>query len=386
MYKSYSPKYLRYLFITTFLLFVIIPSHSSTIQPQDSIINSQGASASEDLVRGERIFHGLVYRENKAMNCVSCHNTITSASDTINWNPDAIEISRKYLSKSVADLSQVLLSPSGQKMAQVHKDFQLTPEEITLIKGYMDTLPDIGLKQNRPVITNLLLFILASILLLLATIDLIITKRIKKQRITLAIITITAIYITWVLVVNAIALGRSPDYSPDQPIKFSHQIHAGQNQTDCIYCHSYAPESKTAGIPSQNVCMNCHLLVRNGTRSGMFEIAKVISSYDDKKPIEWIKVYNLPDHVFFSHAQHVSVGGIGCTDCHGEVQEMTRIKQVTDLSMGWCIDCHRTRKVNFQENAFYSHYKGFADKMQIGDIDSIMVERVGGTECMKCHY
>lgn len=386
MYKSYSPKYFRYLFITTFLLFVIIPSYSSTTQPQDSIVNSQRASSSEDLIRGERLFHGLVYRENKAMNCVSCHNTITSTSDTINWNPDAVEISRKYLSKSVADLSRVLLSPSGQKMTQVHKDFQLTAEEIMLIKGYMDTLPDIGLKQNRPVITNLLLFILASILLLLATIDLIFTKRIKQQRITLAIISITAVYITWVLVVDAIALGRSPDYSPDQPIKFSHQIHAGQNQTDCLYCHSYAPESKTAGIPGQNVCMNCHLLVRNGTRSGMFEIAKVISSYDDKKPIEWIKVYNLPDHVFFSHAQHVSVGGIGCAECHGEVQEMARIKQVSDLSMGWCIDCHRTRKVNFQDNSFYSHYKGLADKMQIGDIDSIMVERVGGTECMKCHY
>ncbi len=386
MYKSYSPKYFRYLFITTFLLFVIIPSYSSTIQPQDSIINSQRASASEDLIRGERLFNGLVYRENKAMNCVSCHNTITSVSDTINWNPDAVEISRKYLSKSVADLSNILLSPSGQKMAQVHKDFQLTPEEIMLIKAYMDTLPEIGLKQNRPVITNLLLFIIASILFLLATIDLIITKRIKKQRITLAILSITAVYITWVLVVGAIALGRSPDYSPDQPIKFSHQIHAGQNKTDCLYCHSYAPESKTAGIPAQNVCMNCHLLVRNGTRSGMFEIAKVISSYDDKKPIEWIKVHNLPDHVFFSHAQHVSAGGIGCAECHGAVQEMTRIIQVSDLSMGWCIDCHRTRKVNFQENEFYSQYEELADMMRKGAIDSIMVERVGGTECMKCHY
>ncbi len=318
------------------------------------------------------------------MNCAGCHNTI--ASDTLNWNPDAVEISRKYISKSVADLSEILLNPSGQKMAQVHKNFQFTPEEIMLIKAYMDKLPDIGLKQNKPLITNLILFIIASFLFLISTIDLIITKRIKKQWVNLVILSLTAVYITWSLVVDAIAIGRSPDYSPDQPIKFSHQVHAGQNGTDCIYCHSYAPHSKSAGIPSQNVCMNCHLLVRNGTRSGIFEIAKVVSSYGDKKPIEWVKVHNLPDHVFFSHAQHVSAGGIGCAECHGAVEKMTRIRQVSDLSMGWCINCHRTRKVNFQDNKFYSEYKELADKMRKGDIDSITVERLGGTECMKCHY
>jgi hypothetical protein len=187
-------------------------------------------------------------------------------------------------------------------------------------------------------------------------------------------------------VVNAITIGRSRDYSPMQPVKFSHAVHAGQNGTDCIYCHSSAPYSKTAGIPPVNVCMNCHLMVRNGTRSGTFEISKIISSYENQKPIEWIKVHNLPDHVFFSHAQHVSAGGVACTECHGNVKEMNVIRQVSDLSMGWCINCHRNKKVDFQNNQFYSQYRTLAEKMKKGEIDSVTVSMVGGRECMKCHY
>lgn len=250
----------------------------------------------------------------------------------------------------------------------------------------MDMLPDIGLKKKKPVITNLILFIIASLLFLFSTIDLIITKTLKKQWINLVILTFTSIYISWVLVVDAIAIGRSREYSPDQPIKFSHEVHAGQNRTDCIYCHSYAPYSKSAGVPPVNVCMNCHLLVRNGSRSGAFEIDKILNSYESKKPIKWVKVHNLPDHVFFSHAQHVGAGGIDCKECHGEVEKMNRIRQVTDLSMGWCINCHRTRKINFKENKFYSEYEFLADKMRKGESDSITEGKFGGTECMKCHY
>lgn len=132
--------------------------------------------------------------------------------------------------------------------------------------------------------------------------------------------------------------------------------------------------------------MNCHLLVRNGTRSGAFEIAKVISAYEKMKPIEWVKVYNLPDHVFFSHAQHVSAGGISCQECHGNVKEMNVIKQVPDLSMGWCLNCHRSKKVNIQNNNFYLAYKNLAEKIKNGETDSVTVNMLGGRECMKCHY
>ena len=182
------------------------------------------------------------------------------------------------------------------------------------------------------------------------------------------------------------AIGHSPDYTPDQPVKFSHKVHAGQNGTDCIYCHSFAPYSKSAGFPPENVCMNCHLLVRNGTRSGAFEIAKIIKNYESMKSIEWVKVYNLPDHVFFSHAQHVSAGSVSCQECHGPVEKIDRIHLNRELTMGWCINCHRTKIVNFKENKFYSEYKDLSDKIRRGEKDSVTVADMGGTECMKCHY
>ena len=350
----------------------------------DSILYKERTFKAEELVRGERLFFGLVYLDNKSINCAGCHNT--RESDTLNWNPDALEISLKYKQKKISDLQIVLLKPVGAKLAQAHKDFQLTSEDIVLIKAYMDELVGIGLKESKPVITNLLLFIIASILFLFSAVDLIFSRIFKKRLINLAILSITATFITYTLVVTGIAIGRSRDYTPDQPVKFSHKVHAGQNRTDCIYCHSSAPSSKSAGIPPVNVCMNCHLLVRNGTRSGTMEIAKVIKAFDEKTPIMWIKVYNLPDHVFFSHAQHVIAGSINCQSCHGNVRDMDVIKQVPDLSMGWCINCHRNTKVNFEGNLFYSEYKDLVEKMKRGETDSVTVDMIGGIECMKCHY
>jgi cytochrome c553 len=367
-----------------FFSLVFIPSFADNIQTGDSLSMQSQPSVSEQFIRGERLFYGLVYRENSQMNCAGCHNT--RFSDTLNWNPDAIEISEKYLGKNVTDLKKVLLNPAGEKMAQVHSGFKLTPQDIAEIKVYMDKLTTEGLRQSKPVITNRLLFILASLLFMFSIVDLLITKGIKKQWINIVILFGSVIYLGYALTVDAIAVGHSSGYQPDQPVKFSHKVHAGQNGTDCIYCHSSAPYSKSAGIPPENVCMNCHLLVRKGTRSGTFEIAKIIKHYESRQPIEWIKVYNLPDHVFFSHAQHVSAGGISCQKCHGPVEKTDRISQWSDLTMGWCINCHRTTNVNFKENKFYSQYKDLADKMRQGVRDSVTIADLGGTECMKCHY
>ena len=388
------------LFLLFLISFFVYPRQdtskltSDSIQVRDSteIIPPQIKDSSaeehvllrEDIVRGERLFYGLIYTENTALNCVSCHNT--TFADTLNWNPDAIEISRKYAGKSTEDLTRVLLKPSGIKMAQVHRMDQLTPEDIVQLKAYMDELPSIGLKENKPVVTNLILFILASLLLLFSTTDLIITKKVRKTWIHAIILVLAGTFITYRLVVDAIAVGRSPDYSPDQPVKFSHAVHAGQNKTDCIYCHSSAQYSKTPGIPSMNVCMNCHLVVRSGSRSGSFEIAKLIEAYENREPLKWTKVYNLPDHVFFSHAQHVNAGGVTCAECHGAVEEADRITKINDLSMGWCVNCHRETNVNFLNNKFYSHYRNLIGEIENGRIDTVNVEMIGGTECMKCHY
>jgi cytochrome c553 len=372
-----------FLFALALLLLVNIPAFSGSFQAEDSLKTSEKTSVAEELIRGERLFYGLVYHEN-SVNCASCHNT--EFSDTLNWNPSAIEISEKYLEKSVDDLSDVLLSPSGEKMAQVHNNFQLSTDDIRLLKLYMDKLTVTGLKESKPDITNIILFIAASFLFLFSLADLIVTKKVRPRWLHFIILLVTVSFITYRLVADAVSIGHSPGYEPDQPIKFSHRVHAGQNQTDCLYCHFTAPLSKSAGIPPENVCMNCHLLVRQGTRSGMFEINKVINSYESEKPIEWIRVYNLPDHVFFSHAQHVGAGSLKCQECHGPVETMDRIKLNQELTMGWCINCHRSTDVNFNGNKFYSEYRELYGKMKNGEMKDVTAKDIGGTECMKCHY
>ncbi len=177
-------------------------------------------------------------------------------------------------------LARPCSNPSAEKMMEAHKGIQLSEQDISLLKGFMDKLAVSELQESKPVIDNLLLFILVSLLLLFSVTDLISFKKVKQKWIHYIILLTGLPFISYLLAVNAMAIGHSPGYEPDQPVKFSHKVHAGQNKTDCVYCHSYAPYSKTAGIPPENVCMNCHLLVRNGTRSGAFEIAKIISHYE----------------------------------------------------------------------------------------------------------
>lgn len=382
--KSFYREIFKYLLLIVLLTGNLVSGNCNNILQDDSVLYKSRTLNAEELIRGQRLFYGLVYMQNKTINCAECHNTVES--DTLNWNPNALEIALKYKEKNAADLSRVLLKPSGARMIKSHKNFELSSEDIVLLKGYMDKFTEIGLKKSKPVITNLILFIIAILLFLIAFADLVIIKRMKQRWINYSILFLSSVFITYTLVITGLAIGRSKDYMPDQPIKFSHKVHAGQNQTECIYCHSSAPYSKSAGIPPVNVCMNCHLIVRNGTRSGSTEIAKVIKAYEDKVPVRWVKVYNLPDHVFFSHAQHVGAGGVACQTCHGKVEEKDVITQVSDLSMGWCINCHRTTKVNFKGNLFYSDYKDLAEKLKKGEIDSVTVDMIGGIECMKCHY
>jgi len=209
---------------------------------------------------------------------------------------------------------------------------------------------------------------------------------------------------------GAIGLGRNKGYQPEQPIYYSHKVHAGINQVNCLYCHGGAQDSKHASIPSMNVCMNCHMAINeykgpkfyteegeevNGTAQiqKLYEYAGFTPGkpWDPSKakPIEWVKIHNLPDHVYFNHSQHIKAGKVQCQTCHGEITNMDEVKQFADLSMGWCINCHRETKVQFKENGFYSIYEKFHEDLKNGKIDStkgITVEKIGGTECQKCHY
>jgi len=223
---------------------------------------------------------------------------------------------------------------------------------------------------------------------------------------------------------SMINTGRQQGYQPEQPIYYSHKVHAGTNQISCLYCHGSAQDSKHAAIPSVNVCMNCHnssqlskyqgepIVREDGTVvDGTAEIQKLYKyagwnpqtkSYnpdnngdgkpDGSSPIPWVKIHNLPDHVYFNHSQHIKVGKVQCQTCHGNIQEMPEVYQFSDLSMGWCINCHRESKVDFYDpktgegNKFYGIYTKFHNDLNSHKMDSVTVESIGGTECQKCHY
>lgn len=221
-------------------------------------------------------------------------------------------------------------------------------------------------------------------------------------------------------------IGVYENYKPEQPIKFSHKIHAGDNKINCVYCHNSAEKGRHAGIPSTNVCMNCHKAITKGTQTDTLEISKIYraigfnskaNAYTGKPgdPLKWIKVHNLPDHVYFNHSQHVVVGGLECRQCHGDMEkeDVARImphdtlnkinKQIygaefhvnrATLTMGWCIECHDqavSKGYNDDKNGYYVELKKRLRKnkklfKQHLEDDKVTVQELGGWECAKCHY
>jgi hypothetical protein len=199
-------------------------------------------------------------------------------------------------------------------------------------------------------------------------------------------------------------VGVDQGYAPVQPIHYSHKIHAGDNQIDCNFCHSSARKSKTAGIPSLNVCMSCHKNiseVAEDTATEEYskefydgEIAKLYKAvgwdaeqqeYTGKtEPVKWVRIHNLPDFVYFNHSQHVTVAGIACQTCHGEIQEMEIVEQFSPLTMGWCLDCHKTTNVNLENNEYYAKIHEELSKKY--GVEKLTIAEMGGLECGKCHY
>ncbi|TVR86620.1 MAG: cytochrome c class I [Saprospirales bacterium] len=255
---------------------------------------------------------------------------------------------------------------------------------------------------------------------------------------------------------NAIDLGRQQNYAPQQPIEFSHAVHAGLHEIDCQYCHDAARRSKNALIPPTSTCMNCHTAIKIGSEHGTAELVKIFASigfdpandeyienyeempmdevaaiykrwieeqyvreneldyidaagrrevdrqwenvvssltHEDRDhvagPIEWVRVHNLPDHVYFNHAQHVVAGNVDCQTCHGKVEEMEVLAQYSTLSMGWCINCHRQTEVQgFADgNEYYMQaYQKYHDALSRDEMDRVTVEDIGGLQCQACHY
>lgn len=200
-------------------------------------------------------------------------------------------------------------------------------------------------------------------------------------------------------------VGVDQGYEPVQPIHYSHRIHAGDNGIDCKYCHSSARISKHSGIPSLNVCMNCHKNIAEvapetyaeGEEYGVDYNAEIQKLYKavgwdeaeqkytgETSPVKWIRIHNLPDFAYFNHSQHVSVAGLECQTCHGPVEEMEIMYQHSPLTMGWCINCHRETNVKVKDNGYYTKIHEQLSKKY--GVENLTAAQMGGLECGKCHY
>ena len=206
-------------------------------------------------------------------------------------------------------------------------------------------------------------------------------------------------------------IGIDQGYAPVQPIHYSHKVHAGDNKIECKYCHSSARVSKHSGIPSLNVCMNCHKSIyeykgnpegpsaedlANGYTNEFYtkEIKKLYKAvgWDEEnqkytgesQPVEWVRIHNLPDFAYFNHSQHVEVGKIECQTCHGPVEEMEIMYQYSPLTMGWCINCHRETEVQVSDNGYYEKIHEELSKKY--GVEKLTAAQMGGLECGKCHY
>ncbi|HEY4061777.1 MAG TPA: c-type cytochrome [Puia sp.] len=397
--------------------------------------------------------NSLYAQDGKALfqsNCASCHNPVKIVTGPALKGVTERVPDKKLLHDWIHNNNKVLASGNPYFTA-LFNQFNKTPmntfpsltdTEIDAILKYVETYqapstagPNVengnekAIQNDNSLLYGILTLILAVIMMVLLQVNSSLKKLsddkegipahepvpFYRNKVYLAFIILFLFILGgYFLTQGAIGLGRSQNYQPEQPIFYSHKVHAGINQISCLYCHSNALDSKHATVPPLNVCMNCHAAINDYTKGpklyredgsevdGTAEIQKLYSytGYDPKtqryntenaKPVEWIKIHNLPDHVFFSHAQHTKAGKVQCQTCHGPIQEMNEVKQFAPLSMGWCINCHRTTKVNFPDssgngNKFYSIYEKFHKDLKTGEMDSVTVQNIGGTECQKCHY
>jgi len=411
-----------------------------------SFLFFQFDSYSQDTEKGKKLFKA---------NCAACHSV--GAKTVVGPGLQGVgeKYDREWIGKWVKNSGKLIASGDADAKA-IFEEFNksimppqaVSDEDIDAILAYVanpgtpktggpaDPSPDPGgpVKEDNSIMMFLFLGVIALLLILIITLnrtgvfvkDIIakdagetyegprtlggnLRKLVSDNKGVVAAIVIVLFFGTLVnLMDGAFTIGVHQDYKPEQPIKFSHKVHAGDNKIDCNYCHSSARHSKTSGIPSLNVCMNCHKYVDGGDDKFMYngeeypmkdEIKKIYEHLDydpattkygdNPTPVKWIKVHNLPDHVFFSHAQHVTAGKQKCQTCHGPVEEMDVVKQDAPLTMKWCIECHKETSVATEGNGYYDDMHTrmtpeFKEKV-LGD-GTLTVDEIGGWECAKCHY
>jgi len=375
-------------------------------------------------VDGEQLFK---------QNCTACHSLGTSRLVGPGLEGVTEKYEKEWLFKWIRN-SQALIQSGDERAIAIYEEydkvamtaFDFSDEELTALLDYManppvkeEVLSSAESGENQGMNSSYQLIILCTILLVVVFMLTSLKNSLKEtlgqetesipqtfvnqyklftsNNLNVLFVGLVAVIVVLRITFDALmGIGVTTNYQPAQPIEFSHKVHAGMNGIDCNYCHSSARTSKHSGIPSANVCMNCHTYISEGTLTGTKEIAKIydavgfdsntrtyIEDYEEK-PIEWIRIHNLPDHVYFNHSQHVTVGGIECQECHGPIEEMDVVYQHADLTMGWCVDCHRTAEVKMEDNLYYSKLHDELKEKYKGE--KITVDKMGGLECAKCHY
>ncbi len=399
-------------------------------------------------------FSGTAAPDGKAIfqaNCAACHNPLKDATGPALQGISGRAPSKDWLYKWIHNSAAVVAS--GDKYGnEIFNKWNktamtafpsLTNEEIDAVITYVEEFKAPVTASQTPAGgsgkqssgDNTLLYAVLTIVLLLAAVVLDSVNKILcraanskegvssprdvpffRNKVVIAGIAVIAIVGFGVWLTKGSEFGRQKNYMPKQPIFYSHKVHAGINQINCLYCHVGAEKSRHALIPSTNVCMNCHKQINEYTSAdahplvdlegnkvdGTKEIQKLYEyagwnpskkdyNRDAKgnilaKPIEWVKIHNLPDHVYFNHSLHVVSGKVACQRCHGGIQEMDEVYQFADLSMGWCVNCHRNTKVQFADNNYYSIFQKYHDEIKEGKREDVKVSDIGGLECQKCHY
>jgi mono/diheme cytochrome c family protein len=399
------------------------------------------AAQEPDVQKGKALFNA---------NCAACHKLKKRA-----VGPALAGVSAKYdkewLYSWIKNSTAMVKSGDAQAVA-IYEEYngsvmtsfpQLSNEDIDNILAYTDyTPPAAAVAATQPVATavqdqnslsnDLILGVLVLVLAALVVMLFLVTKALKQiaflngvevvekekpQRtplwkayaqnpflvfVTVVFLLLSSAYVGYSYLMQ---VGIDQGYMPIQPIHYSHKIHAGDNQIECKYCHSSARVSKHSGIPSLNVCMNCHMNIAeyNGEEDLDKGYTKEFYTNEIKKlykavgwdentqsytgetqPVKWVRIHNLPDFVYFNHAQHVSVAGVDCQKCHGPVEEMEILYQHSSLTMGWCINCHRETNVNVKDNAYYT--KIHEELSRKYGVEKLTAAQMGGLECGKCHY
>jgi mono/diheme cytochrome c family protein len=393
-----------------------------------------------DIAKGKSLFNA---------NCASCHKLNKKL-----IGPALKGVSAKYEKEwlySWIKNSAAMIKSGDERAVAIYEEYnkvamnsftQLSNEDIDNILAYTDYVPPkpeapvsgapVGENMGSSPVNDIVLVLLSFILIVLIVLLLLINKTLKnlipesdnldKNKIDPKRIPIWKAFVQnqFLVLVSVVVLllssayfaygymlqiGVDQGYMPIQPIHYSHKIHSGDNQIECQYCHSSAKKSKHSGIPSLNVCMNCHENIADyngeedlekGYTKDFYtnEIKKLYKavgwdensqSYTgDVEPVKWVRIHNLPDFVYFNHAQHVTVAGIDCQKCHGPVEEMEILYQHSPLTMGWCINCHRETNIKVKDNEYYTKIHEELSKKY--GVKELTAAQMGGLECGKCHY